>query len=157
MITTFYNNIFYMPAKNSGDNWFNVRISYNLRFEGAVFKNNIFYNAATAGDCRFVYDSVTHSSPPVFDNNCYYSTNMWFRFMYENISYAAWNTFKSSTGQESNGINTDPGFVNPGTDFHIKSTSPCINAGVNVGLTKDYDDTPVPQQNDPDIGAHEYQ
>ena len=34
--------------------------------------------------------------------------------------------------------------------------SPCIDAGTDVSLTKDYDGRPVPNGSAPDIGAFEY-
>ena len=36
------------------------------------------------------------------------------------------------------------------------STSPCIDAGTNVGLSQDLEGTPIPQSAYPDIGAYEY-
>jgi peptidoglycan/xylan/chitin deacetylase (PgdA/CDA1 family) len=41
-------------------------------------------------------------------------------------------------------------------DFRLLSTSPCINAGVDVGLTTDYAGAKVPRGRAPDIGAYEY-
>lgn len=41
------------------------------------------------------------------------------------------------------------------TDFHLTSTSPAINAGVDVGLSQDYDGNGISGL--PDIGAYEYQ
>jgi len=47
-----------------------------------------------------------------------------------------------------------PLFVDPGRDFHLRSGSPAINRGFDVGLTRYFDDTPVIWL--PDIGAFEY-
>jgi hypothetical protein len=44
--------------------------------------------------------------------------------------------------------------VDPGSDFHFKSGSPAINAGMDVGLDRDYDGVPVTWY--PDIGSFEY-
>lgn len=52
-----------------------------------------------------------------------------------------------------NNINSDPLFLSP-TDFRLKSGSPAINAGTDVGLNKDFNDVPVTWK--PDIGVHEY-
>ena len=52
---------------------------------------------------------------------------------------------------------TDPLFINPlSNDFHLQPASPAIDAGINVGLTEDYDGVSVPQGSAPDIGAYEY-
>ena len=52
-----------------------------------------------------------------------------------------------------NSINADPLFVSS-LDFHLRSSSPCIGAGIDVGLTTDYDGNAsnIP----PSIGAFEY-
>lgn len=53
-------------------------------------------------------------------------------------------TWKTATGGESNSITTDPLFVNAGgsyaldTDFKLQAGSPCVNQGIDVGLTEDY-------------------
>jgi len=41
------------------------------------------------------------------------------------------------------------------SDFTLQSLSPCINAGVDVGLTEDFEGNPIVGA--PDIGAYEYQ
>ena len=53
----------------------------------------------------------------------------------------------------SDNITTDPAFVST-TDFHLQAGSPCINAGIDVGLTTDYDGQAV--SDPPEIGAYEY-
>jgi hypothetical protein len=68
-------------------------------------------------------------------------------------------TYVSSTGtniiqQNNSTITTDPLFVIPGSDFHLQSSSPAINAGLDVNLTSDYDGSHVGSS--PDIGAYEY-
>ncbi len=65
----------------------------------------------------------------------------------------------------SNNTIVDPQFIfpfydpiNPATipDFHLKSESSAIDAGLNVGLVMDYDRNRVPYGPKPDIGAYEY-
>jgi len=61
-----------------------------------------------------------------------------------------------SGGKATYCFSTSPGFVDAaGHDFHLLSTSPCINAGTDVGLTEDYAGNPIIGA--PDIGAYEYQ
>ena len=54
-----------------------------------------------------------------------------------------------------NNITTDPLFVSS-TNYRLQSESPAIDAGIDVGLTRDYDDKGVPYNGVPDIGAYEY-
>jgi hypothetical protein len=52
---------------------------------------------------------------------------------------------------------TDPQLVSPSSlNFHLRHGSACIDVGMDVGLTADYDGNPIPQGLAPDIGAHEY-
>jgi hypothetical protein len=52
---------------------------------------------------------------------------------------------------------TDPDFIDPENyDFHIGPGSPCIDKGVPLGLTLDFDSAQVPVGALPDIGAYEY-
>lgn len=57
----------------------------------------------------------------------------------------------------------DPLFVSAGTDFHLRSTSPAIDAGLtSPEVTSDFDNNPRPMDGDkdgnakPDIGSFEY-
>ncbi len=71
-------------------------------------------------------------------NNCYYNVN-------------------GIPSSESGVVKSDPLMVSPANgDFHLQPNSPCIDAGVDVGLTQDYDGISVPQGYAPDIGAYEY-
>jgi hypothetical protein len=68
-------------------------------------------------------------------------------------TYAVWEAVVGNTYS----VKSDPQLVNPANaDFHLQPTSPAINAGTNVGLTRDYAGTSVPQGSAPDIGAYEY-
>ncbi len=52
----------------------------------------------------------------------------------------------------------DPQFIDLAhCDFHLTSTSPAINAGIDLGYTEDFDQNPVPIDSVPDLGAYEYQ
>ena len=99
---------------------------------GTVFKNNIVYQRD--GATRMVGSA----------NGITYSNNLWNR--------ADRNVNLAGIGD----IIGDPLFVSS-TDFHLRASSPCIDAGTNVGLTTDYDGNVVPFGAYPNIGAYEYQ
>jgi len=78
------------------------------------------------------------------------------------------NLFTALSGQQS-GSGWSPGegeivetdkslvFLDPDArDFHLKNGSPAIDAGMDLGLTKDHDGRIVPIGAAPDIGAYEY-
>jgi hypothetical protein len=50
----------------------------------------------------------------------------------------------------------DPKFVATDTDFHLQSSSPAKDAGIDVGVTFDFDGLPRPYGTKYDIGAYEY-
>ena len=68
------------------------------------------------------------------------------------VSYAGSSVTNNT--YDNNIIGSDPTFVTPGSDFHLQAGSPCINAGIDVGLTEDYDGQAV--DDPPEIGAYEY-
>jgi hypothetical protein len=63
--------------------------------------------------------------------------------------YDDFATYQSVTGWDTHGKWEDPKFVNAGgaeaSDYRLSASSPCINAGANVGLTEDYFGNKVPQ------------
>ena len=93
-----------------------------------------------------------------FDYNLYYpDTGTKFGRGHNDYDFAEWQAL-SKTGStfDPHSIVADPLFVDPENgNFHLWSDSPAINAGVDVGLTQDFDGNPVPQGPAPDIGAYE--
>lgn len=123
---------------------------------GIKLKNNIVY---VEGDlpCLSVVDADSVSE---CDYNCYWNPAadpiMWH---WDGTDYtkSQFATYQAASGMDANSIVADPLFVDfANRDFHLQSTSPCRNIGVDVGLTQDYAGTVVPQGTDPDIGAYEY-
>ncbi len=102
--------------------------------ENTTVRNSIFYNLTTG---------FLRSAGTAIALNCDF---------YGNTA----NT--SGTVTLTNSILTDPLFVDPAnSNYCLQSGSPAINAGVNVGLTSDYEGNSVPISQYPDIGAYEYQ
>jgi hypothetical protein len=87
------------------------------------------------------YSSVANKSNFTHDHNLYYLGNG--------------TTLGFTLG--SHEILADPQFVNlAGQDFHLRSSSPAIDAGVNLGYTLDFDKQSVPIGLAPEMGAYEY-
>ena len=53
-----------------------------------------------------------------------------------------------------NNLKSNPLFISS-SDFHLQNESPCINTGIDIGLTEDYEGNPIIGV--PDIGAYEKQ
>ncbi len=158
----YYNNVVY----NSGGGW-----SHNVRLDpygdGMVIwglpssMSNVKIENNLISSCIYnILKETSNWTGITLDYNLYYpdgSTKFGYNSwpMYQNaMNFTTW---KTTTGKDAHSIATDPLLVNAsGGDFHLQSASPTINAGINVGLTTDFDGTVVPQGSAPDIGAYEY-
>jgi len=66
-------------------------------------------------------------------------------------------SFSSYTGQEANGTDENPDFIDPENhDLALDPTSPCIDAGVSVVGINDTATSIHPVNSTPDMGADEY-
>jgi hypothetical protein len=112
--------------------------------------NNTFYGVKD-------YDFELHDCPSsVVKNNSISASG---RYMWTNSSPTTGNNaVPGSLTLKSGDIRiADPMYVDPATrNFHLKSGSPLIDKGANLGYTADFDGTPIPQGSAPDIGAFEY-
>jgi hypothetical protein len=115
-------------------------------------KNNIIANNEVLGSSVVEFE-VTGSSN-ISDYNLIYNA------LHNSSSIIEWESsamtysnFKSTTGQESHGVSAAPSFYSS-SNFHIQFNSPCINAGIRVGLTTDLDGNT--SKDPPSIGAYEY-
>jgi hypothetical protein len=142
--TSIYNNSIYNSA------------AYGIRIQGGscdadIVKNNIIHTAGT----NLIYNQDATNS--VINYNCYYDTSYTNKFNWNGTTYSTIALWRTGSSQDANSIAADPKFTSLVTpDFHLLPASPCINAGVNVGLTLDYEGNTVPKGRAPDIGAYEY-
>lgn len=144
-----YNNVL------CGDKNYGIYV-INMSVNGTNFniKNNIFIDNGSY-ELR-VYASSGSIANFVCDDNCYYNPSKTNLIQY--LDLGAGNlSWWQGRGFDLNGMNRDPLFISlANRDFHLQSSSPCIDAGADVGLTQDFDGTSVPQNQIPDIGAFEY-
>ena len=126
---------------------------------GIVIKNNIVLDSADA--CLKV-DRVGNISS--CDYNCYFqSAGGTARYVttgmgpYNSYQYDDFGQYKTDTRWDTHGRWEDPKFVNASSqNFHLQSSSPNIDAGQNLGLTRDFYGNSVPSGARADIGVHEY-
>lgn len=124
-------------------------------------RNNIIYNCDATGHYQiYIYD-LAGVLNQTFQNNLLYSTGVTDLVYY---GHSATNDyahtiaeFNAENGTASDvvsgNIGGDPLFVST-TNFHLKTASPAIGAGLNVGLLTDYSGKNIPLL--PTIGAYEY-
>jgi hypothetical protein len=117
-------------------------------------KNNISVGN-TGNQLAAVYggeNDGTMGSGNVYSNNCFGNevTAMinWGSGVFIS-SYLAWET---AYGKTTNSVKADPQFVDL-IGFLLKASSPCLNAGADVGLTTDYSGASVPSGTGISVGA----
>ena len=131
------NNVAYASASNLA-NLFKAATATTV-IDDVIIRNNIVVNGYR---CVSI-ENIVLTNINVDNNNFY------------NCSAGTYYAGSTVTGDTyNNNITTDPTFVTAGSDFHLQAGSPCINAGINVGLTTDYDGQAV--DDPPEIGAYEY-
>lgn len=129
-----------------------------------VFKNNIVVSTRS-GDRAVgmgLWDGISYDPwSNVFENNLYYSTvsqNPTDLFSIQvgspqgEYSFSQWQ----ARGNDLNGKLGNPLFTNASTeDFHITSTSPAFDSGVDVSIQADFENVSRPQGAGADIGPYE--
>ena len=169
----FYNNTCYSNwdgkdtnGNPGGSGWSDGDMGVGIDTTGAVtyaLKNNIF--SGHQDEILVTAGAIAAGLTLVSDYNVIYD---WRKADYAEKAFTwndtkyNWADWKAQSGGDAHSINADPLFVTASTvtpDFHLQSVSPAINAGTNVGLTRDYEGNTVPHcsNTNPDIGAYEYQ
>lgn len=157
-----YNNTVY-------DNRYGIRVSgqypaVSNDVLNVEVKNNIVYGSsmqAFVAQLGGENDGI-NGYGNIYSYNCFGPEEINFISWGLNIFKSTYDAWNSSTGAgmgiTDHYVNADPLFVSTSTpDFHLQPISPTINAGINVGLTQDYDGTVIDGSNPyPDIGAFEY-
>lgn len=145
-----YNNVIY----NNGDSE-----SVNMGVRGG------YYCASTAGASWTLRNNIFQGNYPYeihttavgwsdtdIDYNHYYhpaDSN----FADIGAGIINWTTYSTN---EAHSAYSDPRLRNATADFYLRSTSPCIDAGVDVSLVYDYNGYRIPNGSAPDIGAYEH-
>ena len=158
--TSIFNNIFY----NNRYAAVSLQERAKNQMYGNNVKNNLCYalipSAYTLITRRF---STSDKSVGTFDNNLYYNTEAASSIAYikdksYNFSLSGWQTkAETDSGNDLQSLSVAPLLVDETKgDFHLQASSPCIDSGILVGASEDFDGTVVPQGKAPDIGAFEY-
>jgi len=152
-----YNNVSYHNRINFGAAGTWPKEPANMT--NIFFKNNISDNAlereliaVNGGENDGIYDYGN-----VYENNCFGTERAdfieWGGKAYQS-TYAAWEV---ANGGKTHSVEAAPLFHDSqNKNFSLMPSSPCINAGTNVGITFDYGCVSVPQGERVDVGAFEY-
>jgi uncharacterized repeat protein (TIGR01451 family) len=140
---------------------------------GLEFRNNIIHDSVPDAVNPHVranaYVLATDVSGVGFSHNLFHPDGPTaFRWIAQNTNFAGWVAYSGFPSAGS--VTSNPAFMNassgtflwaaqsaaePGAgDYQLASTSPALNAGLNVGLTADMLGNPV--AGSPDFGAYEY-
>jgi len=144
-----------------------------------VANNSLIFGNTARGDGGGAYNCsatnctiVLNTATTLGEGGGVYGGSLMNCVVYDNIAFGSFNFYFPSnvlmnycctTPLPTNGIGNitnEPIFVNfNGSDFHLQSNSPCINAGNNayVTSTTDLDGNPRIVGGTVDIGAYEYQ
>jgi len=155
-VTIVNNTLYKNDSQNTGSGEF--QIQYNAT--NNVFKNNIVYAGAQALAVHNFTTSV--ANPADVDYNLYFSPGgaTGTTFVWNSKTYATFTAYQSGSGKDGNGKFSDPQFLNGTTpDLHVQSTSPAVNAGINLGSavvgTLDFAGNARVQGSNIDIGGYE--
>ncbi len=155
-VTIVNNTLYKNDGKNTGSGEF--QIQYHAT--NNIFKNNIVYAGAQALAIHNFTTSV--ANPADVDYNLYFSPGgaTGTTFVWNNKTYGTFTAYQSGSGKDGNGKFSDPQFLNGTTpDLHVQSTSPAVNAGINLGSavvgTLDFAGNARVQGSNIDIGGYE--
>lgn len=130
----FYNNVI------EGHSGAGIEVNYSNPVDVHVYHNTIYNNAGYA-----VIDGTGNGSVRTVVKNNIFSANG-----NDSVQVGAF----ASGSQSSNNLTADPLFVTPGSDYHLRVTSPALAYGVDVGITLDKDGVARPVST-PAAGAYE--
>jgi hypothetical protein len=163
---SFYNEIYNNTIYNTDEAGIKV-FGYGsvVNVKNNILKNNILLNCGKNskdgyGNYGLVIDASSNVGGNTYQYNDIYKAGVSNIVFYRGTpkTVVGFNAKNGNNGDiMGNNIQADPKLVDPSTfNFKLSPDSPCIDAGINVGLTKDYAGHSVPQGAGVDIGALEY-
>ena len=128
---TIRNNIIYQCGNIADGKSLVIETNLYQETYNNSFLNDLIYNQTTTQTCRFrdtVYD------------------------------VSGFNALNGTDGYVmQNNIAANPQFTNEATDdYHLNGTSPCIDKGTTILASEDFEGTPIPLLENPDMGIYEF-
>jgi hypothetical protein len=139
---------------NTTDVWLDDNNSARVGSENVRIQNNIFVQAASQNLALVRVRENALKGNNVIDNNIYYDPNGAV-FMDDNLDWQDWSLsqWKAQTFRDLHSFDTDPKLD---ANFHLLSSSPCINTGVNLTVVNHDIDNHLRTDGANDIGADEF-
>jgi PKD repeat protein len=141
---------------------YGVFLDQNSDYTGPVSNNielqyNLIYNNPTG------FRITSTDGVKILNNTFYTNTSDDVSVASSGLNVLIQNSILSSiSGNSTEDHNTfypteDPLFADPDSyDFHLQAGSPCIDVGLDLGMSEDFEGNPVPFGIAPDIGAFEH-
>lgn len=121
-----------------------------------LIANNIFYEATKNAFYAPQWSAAQVAALQMDHNLWYQRDGVMISVCGQSYGLADFAKYQAEQAQEPHSLVGDPLLVAPDQgDFSLSAGSPCRNAGLDLGLTRDFAGTPVPQGAAPDIGALE--
>ena len=175
MSGSFMRNIYFEnnTCINAGGGWaasqrpdlkgFQIYFSSTSAATDSIFiRNNIFYLSRAV---LFADNSLLHILPSVImDYNCWFthSSTDTIAAFWSGSAATIWtqpqfSAYRSANNEDAHSIMADPLLADTATfDYHLTVASPCIGAGINTGLSTDFDLHSRPLTGPFDIGAYQH-
>jgi hypothetical protein len=100
----------------------------------SYIENNIVYNTGTINHVTYVV--ATYTPTAIFRNNVYYPNGTGAAKYYWKGTDYTFTNWKTQSGETTASLEIDPLFTNAaGGDFTLQASSPCRDAGVDLGAT----------------------
>lgn len=146
-----YNNTITGTNEGSYRGYHGIGVFANGIVNNVNIRNNIIYDFQWYGIMfsEHLNDSLVLTNLNITHNNIYDCYNSNAIYLEPEGAGRDYTNIDITTGH----ITSNPLFVSA-TDLRLQSGSPCINAGIDVGLLSDYIGNPIIGL--PDIGAYEY-
>ena len=153
-----YNNVVYNFTKNYrfAGTYLNEGVHVKLRNSISLSPVTYHIEFLTGKDPgEYAINSDYNDFYPISGNQFYF----WDSGGANSYNFTSWQGLsKIGCTFDPHSLTANPMFVDVNNlDFHLQNISPLIDAGIDVGLTRDYEGNPVPIGAAPDIGAYEYQ
>ncbi len=162
-VTLSHNLISYnIYINNGGSGGYHVGGKFGVRFEDMRIENNVFIDTLKGDYSIGFWNGIPDAGAFSYQNNIFYIPN------YQRVSNSPGFIHKNNLyylgGKNEIGFEPGPGdrIGDPlfrdlnKKDFHLKTGSPAIDSGINLGYTIDFEGHKVPIGSAPDIGAYEF-